>query len=303
MKKISIVIPAYNEQNNIAALYKEIQNTLKNNEFECIFIDDGSTDNTFDEIKKLSEHNKQVKGISFSRNFGHQIALFAGLKETSGDVVIMLDADGQHPPRLIPELIKKHKEGFDIVNTKRISTENTSFTKKITSKLYYFIINSLADIKIENASSDFRLMNRKATDAFLKIEEKDRFTRGLVSWIGFKQTVIEYQAPKRSFGKSKYTFRKMLRLAWDGITSFSSRPLKLSFYIGIFSLIFGVLYSFYALMAHFSGKTIQGWTSTIIIILLLGGFQLLSIGIIGEYLSRIFNEAKNRPHYFIKDRC
>jgi len=301
--KISIVIPAYNEEDNIIPLYQSISEILTNNDFECIFVDDGSTDNTFEHIKKLSDENANVRGISFSRNFGHQIALLAGLKEAKNDLVIMLDSDGQHPPQIIPELINKYNEGYDIVNTKRLSTEDNNIFKNISSKLYYRMLNVLTDVPIEASSSDFRLMSRKAVDAFLKLEEKDRFTRGLVSWIGFKQAVVSYKAPKRKHGKSKYTFRKMLRLAWDGITSFSSKPLKLSMYIGIFSLIFGILYSFYALFAHFAGNTIQGWTSTIIIILLLGGFQLLSIGIIGEYLSRIFNEAKNRPHYFIKDRC
>ncbi len=301
--KISIVIPSYNEESNIALLFDKIKKVLTGLSYECIFVDDGSKDATFKNIKELATNNIEVKGISFSRNFGHQIALLAGLKESEGDVIIMMDADGQHPPEVIPELLKKHDEGFEIVNTRRLSTADAGAFKKFTSKSYYRLINSLTEVRIEPASSDFRLMSRKVADAFLQIEEKDRFTRGLVSWMGFKQTIVEFNAPPRMTGVSKYTFKKMIHFAWDGITSFSSKPLKFSLFAGLFSLVFGVIYSFYALIEFILGNTIPGWTSTILIILLLGGVQLLSLGIIGQYLSRIFNEAKNRPHYFIQDRC
>ncbi|MCF6365177.1 MAG: glycosyltransferase family 2 protein [Bacteroidales bacterium] len=301
--KLSIVIPAYNEEKNISLLYSQIKEALSDYEYECIFIDDGSNDNTFNEIQKLSEKDKKVKGISFSRNFGHQTALLAGLKEARNDIVITMDADGQHPPEIIPKLIEESQKGFDIVNTRRISTADAKHLKKITSKWYYKILNKLTDVKIEHASSDFRLMNKKTVDAFLKIDEKDRFTRGLIKWMGFKQSIIEFEAPERMTGKSKYTFRKMLRFAFDGITSFSSKPLKFSTILGVTSLIFGFLYSIYILIMFFTGNTASGWASTMLVILILGGFQLLSIGIIGEYISRIFNESKNRPHYFIKDRC
>lgn len=301
--KISIVIPSYNEESNIALLFDKIKKVLTGLSYECIFVDDGSKDATFKNIKELATNNIEVKGISFSRNFGHQIALLAGLKESEGDVIIMMDADGQHPPEVIPELLKKHDDGFEIVNTRRLSTADAGAFKKFTSKSYYRLINSLTEVRIEPASSDFRLMSRKVADAFLQIEEKDRFTRGLVSWMGFKQTIVEFNAPPRMTGVSKYTFKKMIHFAWDGITSFSSKPLKFSLFAGLFSLVFGVIYSFYALIEFILGNTIPGWTSTILIILLLGGVQLLSLGIIGQYLSRIFNEAKNRPHYFIQDRC
>ena len=301
--KLSIVIPSFNEENNIHPLFSKIKEVLPDYSFECIFVDDGSEDATFKNIRQLAETNKQVNGISFSRNFGHQTALLAGLKESTGDVVIMMDADGQHPPEIIPELIKKFNEGFNIVNTRRLDTEDAGAVKKATSKWYYKLINLLTDIRIEPASSDFRLMSRKAVDAFLEIDEKDRFTRGLISWMGFEQAIVEFVAPPRLSGVSKYTFKKMLNFAWDGITSFSSKPLKFSMYAGIFSLIFGGLYSLYILVAYILGDTIAGWASTMLVILLLGGIQLLSLGIIGEYLSRIFNEAKNRPHFFIKDRC
>ncbi len=301
--KLSIVIPAYNEEKNIKLIYKQIISALENFEFECIFVDDGSKDNTFEEIKILSEKDKRIKGISFSRNFGHQTALLAGLKESKNDIIITMDADGQHPPAVIPELIKEYKRGFDIVNTQRISTADASFFKKITSKWYYKIINTLTDIKIESASSDFRLMTRKTVDAFLQIDEKDRFTRGLIKWIGFNQSIINFKAPERMTGKSKYTFKKMFRFAIDGITSFSSKPLKFSIITGILSILVGFIYSIYILIMYFLGNTTPGWASMMLVILILGGFQLLSIGIIGEYIARIFNEAKNRPHYFIKEKC
>lgn len=301
--KISIIVPSYNEEDNIAPLFSKLQQVLKDYSFECIFVDDGSEDSTFQNIRQLAAVNEQVKGLSFSRNFGHQTALLAGLKESSGDVIIMMDADGQHPPEVVAKLLKKYNGGFDIVNTRRLDTEDASVLKKTSSKWYYRLINLLTDIKIEPASSDFRLMTRKAVDAFLEIDEKDRFTRGLVSWMGFKQAIVEFIAPPRLSGVSKYTLKKMLNFAWDGITSFSSKPLKFSMYTGIFSLIFGAIYSVYILIEYIAGNTIVGWASTMLVILLLGGVQLLSLGIIGEYLSRIFHEAKNRPHYFIKDRC
>lgn len=301
--KISIVVPSFNEEKNIPVLFDEVREVLKGEDFECIFIDDGSSDETFSIIKGLSAHYTEVKGISFSRNFGHQIALLAGISESLGDITISMDADGQHPASVIPDLIEKYQQGFDIVNTRRLKTEDAGLIKNMTSKGFYTFINKMTDVKIEPASSDFRLMSRKAVDAFLQFEEKDRFTRGLISWMGFKQAFVEFDAPRRRSGVSKYTFRKMLHFAWDGITSFSSKPLKISLYVGLLSLGMGFLYAVYALIEFILGNTIPGWTSMMLVILFLGGVQLLSLGIIGQYLSRIFNEAKNRPSYFIQDRC
>lgn len=302
-QKLSIVIPSYNEEQNIPLLFDKIKNSVNNIAYECIFVDDGSSDNTFKQIELLSEKYPEVKGLSFSRNFGHQIALLAGLQHSTGDIIVMMDADGQHPPEIIKQLIDEYKNGYEIVNTRRLTTANSGVIKDNTSKWYYKIINSLSEVKIEPASSDFRLMTRKAVDAFLQLEEKDRFTRGLISWIGFKQSIIDFEAPDRMTGTSKYTFKKMIRFAFDGITSFSSKPLKFSLYSGIFALLFGVAYSIYALVVFIMGETIPGWTSMILVILFLGGIQLISIGIIGEYQARIFNESKKRPHYFIQKKC
>jgi len=301
--ELSIVIPSFNEEGNIAQLYQQIQQAVGEMDYECIFVDDGSSDQTFEEIRKIAQKDARVHGISFSRNFGHQTALSAGLQAAKGDLVVMMDADGQHPPKVINELLEEQKKGFEIVNTQRLDTADAGAAKKLSSKWYYKILNLLSDVRIEPASSDFRLMTRKAVDAFLQFEEKERFTRGLVSWMGFSQSIIQYIAPERMSGESKYTLGKMIRFAFVGITSFSSKPLKFSIYAGIFSLIFGILYTIYIITVYVKGDTITGWASMMIVILFLGGIQLLSLGIIGEYIAGIFNESKKRPLYFIKDRC
>lgn len=301
---LSIVIPAYNEEQNVLPLYRELIAVLKNldHDYEIIFADDGSKDNTFEEVKKLSSQDGKVSGISLSRNFGHQVAIMAGLQQSKGDIVVMMDADLQHPPEVIPHLIEEQKKGFDIVNTRRIDAKGTGAAKKTSSKFYYSILNKFSEIKIEPAAADFRLMTRKAVNAFLRFEERDRFTRGLVSWMGFRQCIIEYKASERLAGKSKYTVKKMFRFGMDGITSFSSKPLRISFYIGLIVFLIGIAYAVYAIIEHFTGSTVPGWTSMLVTVLLIGGFQLLSLGIIGEYIARIFNETKARPLYFIKDR-
>ena len=302
--QISIVIPLLNEEKNLEKLYKELLIILQelNKSYEIIFIDDGSKDNSFEIIKQLIEANENILGLSLSRNFGHQIALMAGIEHSKGEVVIMMDADLQHPPEIIKKLYSTYLKGYDIVNTRRIETKDAGFFKKLTSKIFYKLLNFLSDIKIEPASSDYRLMSRKAANAFTRIQEKDRFTRGLVSWMGFKQAVVEYYSPSRFSGRSKYTLKRMLSFGLDGITSFSSKPLRISFYTGFIIFLAGIIYSVFVIIKHFIGATIQGWTSTMLVILLIGGFQLLSLGIIGEYIARIFNESKSRPIYFIKDK-
>lgn len=301
---ISIVIPVFNEDKNLELLYEKLASALKSikKKYEIVFVDDGSEDKSFEIIRKLHENDNLIKGLSLSRNFGHQIALFAGMESAVGDVLIMMDADFQHPPEVIKMLYQKYLEGFDIVNTRRIETMGVGFFKRISSKLYYKIINLVSDLKIEASSSDFRLMNRKSVNAFLQFHERNRFNRGLISWMGFKQGIIEYNAPSRFKGHTKYTLRRMLSLGLDGITSFSSKPLRISFYTGLIIFFFGLAYGIFAVINHFRGSNIPGWTSIILIILLVGGFQLLSLGIIGEYIARIYNESKSRPIYFLKDR-
>lgn len=300
---ISVVIPLLNEDGNIQVLYDALLPVVEKISpgYEIIFVDDGSKDKSFDCIQRICNQNNRVLGISFSRNFGHQIALTAGIEHSSGKIVVTMDADMQHPPEVILDLVKKYNEGFDIVNTIRKETADSGAFKKMTSRWFYRIINNLSDIRIEPAAADFRLMSRKTVDAFLQLKEKDRFTRGLISWMGFKQAMIPYTAPSRFSGKSKYSITKMFRFAADGITSFSAKPLRISFFAGLIISLIGLLYSIYAVIEYFMGKTIPGWTSILVSILIIGGMQLISIGIIGEYLARVFNEAKNRPMYLVKE--
>lgn len=299
---ISIVIPVYNEEDNIPVLFDELQKILNtlNQLYEIIFVDDGSKDSSFKIIEQICSHNSSVLGISLSRNFGHQIAITAGLQHAKGGVVVTMDADMQHPPELIKEMYKKYVEGYDIVNTIRGRTDDSGLFKKSTSGGFYFLIKYLTDVPIEPSSADFRLMSRRAVDAFLKFEEKDRFVRGLVSWMGFKQTFISYNSPSRYSGASKYSIMKMFRFAIDGITSFSAKPLRISFYSGLIVSLLGLVYAIYAVVEFIYGKVIPGWTSLLVSQLVIGGLILISLGIIGEYLARVFNESKNRPLYFVK---
>jgi len=301
--EISVVVPLYNEETNIEALYSAILASLQtlNRVFEIVFVDDGSRDNSFDVVKLMNSKDSRVKGISLSRNFGHQVALTAGMQHAGGNIIITMDADLQHPPEVIPLLLDEHSKGFDIVNTRRIDSKETGYLKKYTSRLFYRLINLVANVSIPESSSDFRLMSRKALRSFLQFGERDRFTRGLVSWMGFRQTVVNYECAPRFAGKSKYSFRRMLNFAVDGITSFSAKPLRIASFMGLLVFFIGFAYAMYAIIQHLTGNTIPGWTSLLVTILLLGGIQLLSLGIIGEYLARIFNESKSRPLYFIKD--
>lgn len=302
--EISLVIPLYNESGNIKQLYSEITRVMAGQPktYEIICADDGSSDGSFDVVRELSINDKRIKGISLSRNFGHQIALLAGLKQAKGNMIITMDADLQHPPEIILIMLEEAAKGIDIVNTRRIDGKETGYFKKYTSRSFYRLINRIAQVKIPEGSSDFRLMNRKALDAFLQIGERDRFTRGLISWMGFRQTVVDYKCPPRFTGNSKYTIRRMLHFAMDGITAFSSKPLRIASYTGVIVFLAGLIYAVFAVINYFRGANIPGWTSLLVTLLLLGGIQLLSIGIIGEYLARIFNEAKSRPLYFIKDQ-
>ncbi len=301
--EISLVIPLLNEEGNINELLVRLKATLESlgKSWEIILVDDGSLDSTFQIIKTFASQDTRIIGISLSRNFGQQIALIAGLNEAQGELVITLDADLQHPPELIPKLLEMQAEGYDIVNTKRMEHQGTGRFKRWSSSTFYALLNRLSDVKLEPGSADFRLFTRRALDAFLAFPEKDRFNRGLVVWMGFKQGILSYVAPPRTQGKTNYTLKRMMRLGLDGITAFSSKPLRISAYLGILTTLLGLLYVAYALVAFITGHTSPGWTSLIAVVVLLGGVQLLCMGIIGEYIARIYNESKNRPLFFIKD--
>ncbi len=305
MKTLSIVIPTYNEEGNIKNLYERLINTLSGLPYklEIIYIDDGSKDGTLSQIANLSEKDKRVKYISFSKNFGHQIALKAGLDYAIGDIVISLDADLQHPPELIPELVRKWEEGFEIVYTIRKDVENVSLFKRLTAKIFYILLNQLSGLNISQGAADFRLLDRKVVDVIKEMKEGNLFIRGMIPWLGFKQFGIEYVPEKRVWGKSKYTVRKMFLFAMQGITSFSVKPLHLTTFIGSFVFVLSLFYIIYALSIFFlSNISIPGWTSLLISVLFLGSINLIMLGIIGEYIGKIAIESKKRPNYIIREK-
>jgi len=302
--EVSIVVPVYNEENNLSELHKELRFVLENRlkvTYEIIFVDDGSKDNSWNAIVGLHSQNDNVKGIKLSRNFGHQQALKAGLDYSIGKAVISMDSDLQHPPEIIEKFYEEWKKGFDIVCARRKDTKGISLLKRVSSKFFYTFMNFLSDTKIEEGSSDFRLLDRKVVDEVKKFSETHLFLRGIISWIGYKSIAVEYLASQRYSGKSKYTIKKMVHFALDGIMSFSIRPLRLAIACGLFTSLFSFLYILYALISKFVLKTtLPGWTSILISVLFLGGIQLLSIGILGEYLGKLFIESKKRRNYIIE---
>jgi len=301
---ISIVIPAYNEAGNIKAIADKVSKELQETgSYEIIFVDDGSTDSTLHEIKKVAKNNQFVKYLSFSRNFGHQKAVKAGLDYAEGDCVISMDADLQHPPELINQLIEKWQDGYDIVYTVRKDMQGVGFFKKTTSRIFYKLINWISDVDIPLGAADFRLLDNKVVNEIRKFKENYLFLRGLVSWLGYRQAGIEYAIQNRHAGSSKYTVRKMISFAIQGITSFSTMPLRISMLIGFVISFFAFLYMLYALFVKIYYQTaLPGWTSILISVLFLGGIQLMFLGLIGEYLGKMFIETKNRPSYVIKEK-
>jgi dolichol-phosphate mannosyltransferase len=265
-------------------------------------VDDGSTDNTLPVIKKLQQKNQQIHFISLSRNFGHQNALKSGIDHSTGDCIISLDADLQHPPELIFEMIKLWQKGFDIVYTIRKDPKTVSLLKRTTSSLFYKVINLFSEIKLEPGAADFRLINRSVADVIRNNHEYNLFIRGYISWLGFKATKIIYSANERLSGKTKYSFHRMMSFAIDGLTSFSIKPLRFAIYLGGFISFLAFLYALYAIYIYFfTDKVMTGWTSLIISVTFLGGLQLLFLGVIGEYIGRTFIQTKNRPSYVIRE--
>ncbi len=304
--EISVVVPTFNEEGNIDVLYYQVKDVLENigiNSFEIIFVNDGSNDGSLEKVKQLNLQDHRVKYVHFSRNFGHQNALKAGLDHASGQAVISMDADMQHPPSLIPEMIQKWREGIAIVYTIRKDTKELPFLKKTTSKLFYKLVNSIADTKMEEGAADFRLLDRKVVDVIKSYNESNLFIRGLIPSLGFKQIGIPYVPNERFSGTTKYSFSKMVKFALTGITSSSAKPLYFSIYLGLFFAAIAFVYALYAIyVAIFTNEAIQGWTSIIASILFIGGIQLIMIGIIGIYLGKLFTQSKNRPNYIVEDK-
>ncbi|MDP3643898.1 MAG: glycosyltransferase family 2 protein [Bacteroidota bacterium] len=302
-KKISVIVPCFNEEEGLKTFNQTLISHLPENyHYEIIYINDGSRDQTFQEILKLAENNPSIKYISFSRNFGHQNALKAGYDFASGDCAISLDADLQHPPSVIPELIKKWEEGFEIVNTIRNDHDSISLAKKMSAGMFYRIMRKISDVKIENGMADFRLIDKKVLKQLKLFPENFLFFRGIIPWMGFNQTVVAFKASERFAGTTKYTFRRMLKFATTGVTSFSVKPLRLSIYLGFIFAFLAFLYGLYATYAFlFTNQAVTGWTSVILSVLFVGGINLLMLGIIGEYLGKLFIENKRRPNYLISE--
>ncbi|WP_021167306.1 hypothetical protein SOV_15570 [Sporomusa ovata DSM 2662] len=302
-KLISIVVPVYNEQENIDNFYSEVVKHMEQLAycFEIIFVDDGSSDATPLILERLATGDKRVRALIMARNFGHQVALTCGLDHAQGDAIITMDGDMQHPPEMVPLLISKWEEGFQVVQTVRINTEGVSWFKNFTSGMFYKLMNALSNVQVAEGGSDFRLLDKQVVDSFRRFRERARFIRGMISAIGYRQTNIEFIAPKRFAGQSKFSLKKMLHFALDGITAYSKTPLRFAFYIGILlgsvsiGLTLHVLY-----IKIFTAEAVPGWATITASILLLGGLQLAGIGIIGEYVGRIFEEVKQRPLYWLR---
>ena len=304
MKKVSIVIPAYNEESVIPALYERLEkliNSTKKYEYEIILVNDGSKDNTLKMLEELANYDKKVKVISFSRNFGHQAAVTAGIKYVTGDAVVIIDADLQDPPELIPEMLKLWEYGNEVIYGKRKVRKGESAFKLLTAKMFYKTLNSLSDVEIPKDTGDFRLVDRKVIDVINELPEHNKFLRGLFSWVGFKQYPYEYVREERVAGKTKYPLKKMMKLASDGIVSFSTKPLKIVGGIGILTIIISIIILIYSLISYALNlnQLTPGWTSLMVTVTLVSGVQLLSIWVMSEYIARIYDETKRRPEYII----
>lgn len=300
--ELSIVAPVYNEEANIDFLHNRLSQTLSGISHEIIFVNDGSADRSLDKIKELAARQPEVKYISFSRNFGHQLAVFAGLQKSTGNYVVIIDADLQDPPELIHEMLQKAKQGFDVVYAKRLSRKGETFFKKITAKLFYRLMSSMTSINIPLDTGDFRIMTQRVCRIISSMPEKNKFLRGQISWVGFKQSYVEYERDPRLYGETGYTFKKMMNFAIDGITAFSNFPIRLVTYIGLSMASLSFFAIAYALYSKFIlQETVKGWTSLIILFTLVGGTQLFCLGIIGEYISRIMNNVLSRPDYLVEE--
>ena len=305
MALYSIIIPLYNEEEVVEECIKRVNGVCRtlDGDYEIIFVNDGSADKTVELTLAACQANPKIKLLSFSRNFGHQIAITAGMDHAKGDAVIVMDADLQDPPEVIPKLINRYNEGYDVVYAVRSERKGETIFKRWTSKVFYRFLRFMCNIDIPVDTGDFRLISRKVCDVMKSLTERNRYVRGLVSWVGFKQAAVEYVREERFAGETKYPLRKMLKLSMDGITSFSTKPLTLSKNLGFVTAAAGFIYMIIVILNKFVfGKTVAGWASLAVLILLIGGIQLIMLGVVGEYIARIFDESKNRPLYIIEDK-
>ena len=303
-KKVTLVIPMYYEEKVAEECYKRVKENLEkleNYDHEIIFVNDGSKDKTLEILENIARKDTNVKVISFSRNFGHQAAVTAGIKEVTGDAIVIIDADLQDPPELIPQMLELWEDGNEVIYGKRKKRKGESAFKLVTAKMFYKTLNALSDVEIPKDTGDFRLIDRKVIDVVNSLPEHNKFLRGLFSWVGFKQIPFEYERQERAAGKTKYPLKKMIKLATDGIISFSTKPLKLVGGLGFITIIISIIILIYSLVSYAFrlNQLSPGWTSIMVAITLFSGVQLLSIWIISEYIARIYDETKNRPEYII----
>ena len=305
MKKISILIPCYNEEKSLPVLYPELVKLMDANsayDWELMFVNDGSTDGTLMELQRLRQQDRRVNYVDLSRNFGKEAAMLAGFDYVTGDCMVILDADMQHPPTLIPEMIKWWEQGYEDVYAKRKSRGRESWLRKRLSLMFYKLLQRASRFEILQDVGDFRLLDRKCVDALKKMRESERYTKGMYSWIGFKKKEVEFIQGDRVAGTSSWSYRRLFSFALDGITSFTTAPLRISTIVGFVVSLCAFIYMIYVFIkALIWGDPVQGYPTLVVLILFLGGIQLLSLGIIGEYIGRIYNETKNRPDYIVRE--
>lgn len=302
---LSIVVPVFDEEQILPALYTRLSGVLQTlgETYEILFVNDGSRDASLELLKSLSVADPVIKIVNLSRNFGHQIAITCGLDHARGEAVVIMDADLQDPPEVIPQLIAKWREGYDVVYAVREKRGGEGLFKRGTAAFFYRVLRLLAQVDIPPDAGDFRLLSRRAVNALCSVRERSRFVRGLVSWIGYRQIGVTFTREKRPAGRTKYSFRKMLKFAIDGLTTFSFAPLQAAMYLGFLTAGSSFLYIAYAVVLKlFTERTVPGWTSLMVAVLFVGGVQLIAIGIIGEYLGRVYDEVKQRPLYLVDEK-
>ncbi len=297
---VSIVIPAYNEECNVRAIFERIQRSLPPEEvLEIIFVDDGSSDGTARRVRELRAESRKVRLVRFGRNFGHQAALLSGLEAARGAAVITLDCDLQHPPEMLPQMVRAWRNGAPVVQMVRLQTQGAGQFKRTTSRLFYRLINLLSEAPVVKGAADYQLLDRKVVSGLLQFRDRQPFLRGLVAWLGFPSVQLEYSAPPRTAGKSGYSTRKMLRLSAQAVTGLTSAPLRLSFYLGLVTACGCLAFSVYAVAQFAAGRTVQGWTSVMVVLTFLGAVQLVSVGVLGEYIGRIFEQTRGMPRFVV----
>ncbi|MDR0947921.1 MAG: glycosyltransferase family 2 protein [Lachnospiraceae bacterium] len=304
MALLSIILPAYNEEENIRPITQTLSALLEEKaiQFELLFISDGSTDETFARIKEEQERDDRVRGVQFSRNFGKEAAIFAGLQYAKGDAVVVMDCDLQHPPETLPRMWALWQDGYEIVEGQKSKRGTESLWYKISAGLFYHIMSGLLKMNM-NASSDFKLLDRKVVDVLLSLPERNTFFRAMTFWTGFRRVTVEYEVAKRQYGKSKWSMTSLLRYAVKNATSFSTMPLQIVTVAGMLFLLFSFLLGIQTLVKYLSGTAVEGFTTVILLMLIIGGFILISLGIIGHYIARIYEEVKGRPKYIVSAVC